>query len=233
MFEQSVRVSGLSRPLPSQFPRPRSLPAMSVTPPPPAGAGEADGGPPQPSPQPVAPVMTQGPQGPLTPPDLHGPRFVHGRGHHPERNCAGGRSFVFPCQDGPPVTAAPGGIPARLLDGGVSPVIGRFTITEMQKAMWDLLKLVVMTDRRLEAAMGRSYGNRLCQHPEMLPAAVQSMCERFEVPYSLHEIGHVCLLIWQIGSHMYGKPWVCTSICSRKRVQASLRSARTWKPHWA
>ena len=139
----------------------------------------------------------------------------------PDRTIAGGRAFLWPEQHGQLAPANPGGIPSGEL-GHVLPPVGRFTIPEMQRAQWAVMKLMVMTDRHLEAAMGRSRGSALCLYPDNIPEAIKRMTEAYEVPYGLHEIGHACFLIWTIGSHMYGKPWVCTSLCSRQWLNTSL-----------
>ena len=163
-------------------------------------------------PPPVTPLPP--PLQPVTPPPV--------AGHvDPARTIVGGRAFLWPEQHGVLAPANPGGIPSGEL-GHVLPPLDRGTIPDMQRAQWAVMKLMVMTDRHLEAAMGRSRGSALCLHPANLPEAIQRMTESYEVPYGLHEIGHVCLLIWTIGSHMYGKPWVCTSLCSRQWLATSL-----------
>ena len=101
---------------------------------------------------------------------------------------AGGRPFTWPGQGGDVAPRSP----HRLLHGHEADV------KNMQAAMKEVMKLMVMTDLHLEAAMGRNMGNRLCPNPGMLLHAVEDMASTFSVPYSLHGTLDVfaCMANW-------------------------------------
>ena len=105
-----------------------------------------------------------------------------------DRVTAGGRDFTWPDQLG---DVAPRSPHMLLHKHGAD-------VKNMQEAMKEVLKLMVMTDLHLEAAMGRNLGNRLCAKPGNLSHAVEDMTECFSVPYSLHNTLDVfaCMANW-------------------------------------
>ena len=105
-----------------------------------------------------------------------------------DRAIAGGPPFTWPDQGGDIAPRSP----HRLLHGHEADV------KNMQAAMKEVMKLMVMTDLHLEAAMGRNLGNRLCAKPGNLSHAVEDMTECFSVPYSLHNTLDVfaCMANW-------------------------------------
>ena len=105
-----------------------------------------------------------------------------------DRVTAGGRDFTWPDQLG---DVAPRSPHMLLHKHGAD-------VENMQAAMKDVLKLMVMTDLHLEAAMGRNLGNTLCTKPHMLVGVVEDMTLCFSVPYSLHNTLDVfaCMANW-------------------------------------
>ena len=64
-----------------------------------------------------------------------------------------------------------------------------WSVVDMQEMHQAVYQLFIFTENHLEAALGRSLENRLCAHPDKLPAVMLVMTERLKVHYSLHELG--------------------------------------------
>ena len=124
------------------------------------------------------------PSQPATPPDLLAAEQLVAS----DRTYAGGRYFTWPDQGG---DVAPRSPHMLLHKHGAD-------VKNMQAAMEEVLKLMVMTDLHLEAAMGRNLGNTLCTKPHMLLGVVEDMTLCFSVPYSLHNTLDVfaCMANW-------------------------------------
>ena len=102
---------------------------------------------------------------PVTPPDLV-PRV------DPGRRVAGGREFTWPAQPGPLAPRDPQGL--------LGPAVSPRHLAAMQEDMEAVLRLVVMTDHHLEAALGRNHGNTLCAFPGMIGHAMAKMSDVFK-----------------------------------------------------
>ena len=124
------------------------------------------------------------PSSPATPPEL----LAAEQGVDFDRITAGARDFTWPAQGGDVAPRSP----HMLLHGREADV------QNTQAAMKEVLKLMVIVDLHLEAAMGRNLGNRLCTHPGVLGRAMEDMTTIFSVPYSLHNTLDVftCMANW-------------------------------------